>query len=59
MSKDTLKVLENPALNLSKQVAAERLKRSGVVIGKDMKLRPLKTTTARFPSRLIKHLAGD
>jgi hypothetical protein len=53
------KLLENPALELTERVAAERLKRAGVTVGKDLNLAtPKSGKKGRFSSTLIKRLAG-
>lgn len=59
MTVDSKKILENPALTLTGQVAARRLKRAGVVVGKDLGIRPAKPNKKnRISAALIKRLAG-
>jgi hypothetical protein len=59
MTADVKKLLENPALELTGQIAAERLKRAGVTVGKDLKLAtPRSGKKGRFSATLIKRLAG-
>jgi hypothetical protein len=53
------KLLENHALEFSKEIAAARLKRAGVTLGKDFQqLKPKVTGKSKFPPGLIKRLAG-
>ena len=55
MPKTSKKLLQNHSLELTKQVAAERLRRAGVTLGPDLRLpRPKSGKTGA----LIKRLAG-
>jgi hypothetical protein len=59
MTTNSKKLLQNPALGLTEQVAAARLRRAGVTLGKDLGLpAPKRGRNARYPTALIKRLAG-
>lgn len=59
MTTDYKKLLLNHGLNLEAQVAAERLRRAGVTLGKDLGLSVTKPAKKdRFSPTLIKRLAG-
>lgn len=53
------KLLGNHAVNLQQQVANERLKRSGVRFGRDLRLGKRAAGQVKFPASVIKRMAGD
>lgn len=59
MTTSPQKLLQNPSLTLTEQVAVARLKRAGVRIGRDLGLpAPKASKKAGVPSALIRRLAG-
>jgi hypothetical protein len=59
MTNSSKKLLANHALKFSKEIAAARLKRAGVTLGKDLQLPKAKLSgKSHFPPGLIKRLAG-
>lgn len=59
MPTEAKKLLGNQSVGISTQVTAERLKKAGVVIAKDMSLQQRKSPSEdRLPTHVVKRLAG-
>ena len=59
MPTEAKKLLGNQSVGISTQVTAERLKKAGVVIAKDMSLQQRKSSSEdRLPTNVVKRLAG-
>jgi hypothetical protein len=59
MTDDIKKLLRNPALRLSAEIAAARLERAGVKLGQDLGLStPKSNPDEGFSPALIRQLAG-
>jgi hypothetical protein len=60
VTKSTKKRQENPTLPLAREVAAERLRRSGFVTLRSLKRHgePAEPVEQRFPRELVRKLAG-